>query len=96
MHPCAQLLDSLWCVVCVSQVEADIQPFRGLLLGLFFMTTGASVDLSVVAENLPTVRAQRYIKENSSFDNSQRSIHCAYASLNVHAFILTTQLPRTH
>jgi Kef-type K+ transport system membrane component KefB len=25
-------------------VEADIMPFRGLLLGLFFITTGASVD----------------------------------------------------
>ena len=35
-------------------VEADIQPFRGLLLGLFFMTTGASVDPQLVVENLPT------------------------------------------
>jgi hypothetical protein len=38
-------------------VEADIQPFRGLLLGLFFMTTGASVDPLLVQENLPTVLA---------------------------------------
>jgi hypothetical protein len=38
-------------------VEADIQPFRGLLLGLFFMTTGASVDPQLVTENLPTVLA---------------------------------------
>ncbi len=30
------------------QVEADIQPFRGLLLGLFFMTIGMSIDLGVV------------------------------------------------
>lgn len=27
------------------QVEADIEPFRGLLLGLFFMTIGMSLDL---------------------------------------------------
>ena len=29
------------------QVEADIKPFRGLLLGLFFTTTGGSIDLQV-------------------------------------------------
>jgi len=27
------------------QIEADIAPFRGLLLGLFFVTTGFSIDL---------------------------------------------------
>ena len=31
----------------VPQVEADIKPFRGLLLGLFFTTTGGSIDLQV-------------------------------------------------
>lgn len=30
-----------------TQVEADIRPFRGLLLGLFFVTTGTSIDLQV-------------------------------------------------
>ena len=30
------------------ELEADIEPFRGLLLGLFFMTVGASVDLRLV------------------------------------------------
>jgi CPA2 family monovalent cation:H+ antiporter-2 len=30
------------------QVEADIEPFRGLLLGLFFMTVGMSINLPVV------------------------------------------------
>ena len=33
------------------QIEADIQPFRGLLLGLFFLGVGMSLDLSVVAQN---------------------------------------------
>lgn len=28
-----------------TQVEADIQPFRGILLGLFFVTTGSSLDV---------------------------------------------------
>ncbi len=32
------------------QVEADIRAFRGLLLGLFFITVGLSMDLHVVAE----------------------------------------------
>ena len=31
------------------QVEADIEPFRGLLLGLFFLAVGMSLDLAVVA-----------------------------------------------
>lgn len=33
------------------QVAADIQPFRGLLLGLFFMTVGISLDLRIIFEN---------------------------------------------
>ena len=33
------------------QLEADIEPFRGLLLGLFFMGVGMSLDLSLVAHN---------------------------------------------
>lgn len=31
------------------QLEADIEPFRGLLLGLFFLAVGMSLDLSVMA-----------------------------------------------
>lgn len=31
------------------ELEADIEPFRGLLLGLFFMAIGMSLDLSVLA-----------------------------------------------
>jgi CPA2 family monovalent cation:H+ antiporter-2 len=30
-------------------IEVDLEPFKGLLLGLFFMTVGMSVDLSLVA-----------------------------------------------
>lgn len=31
------------------ELETDIEPFRGLLLGLFFITVGAGVDLPLVA-----------------------------------------------
>ena len=31
------------------QLEADIEPFRGLLLGLFFLSVGMSLDLGVIA-----------------------------------------------
>jgi CPA2 family monovalent cation:H+ antiporter-2 len=34
------------------QVEEDIKPFRDVLLGLFFVTVGMRLDLSVVAGNL--------------------------------------------
>ena len=33
------------------QIEADIEPFRGILLGLFFIGVGMSLDLQVVATN---------------------------------------------
>ena len=33
------------------QLEADVEPFRGLLLGLFFLGVGMSLDLAVVARN---------------------------------------------
>ena len=33
------------------ELEADIEPFRGLLLGLFFVSVGMSVDLRLIAEN---------------------------------------------
>ncbi len=32
------------------ELEADIEPFKGLLLGLFFMTVGASIDFSLLAQ----------------------------------------------
>jgi len=34
------------------QLEADVEPFRGILLGLFFLSVGMSLDLAVVARNL--------------------------------------------
>jgi len=37
------------------QIEADIAPFRGILLGLFFVTVGFEIDLGLIASNLPTV-----------------------------------------
>ncbi|CAN5577206.1 monovalent cation:proton antiporter-2 (CPA2) family protein [soil metagenome] len=33
------------------QLEADLEPFRGLLLGLFFMGVGMSLDLALVRED---------------------------------------------
>ncbi|RMD92075.1 MAG: potassium transporter [Alphaproteobacteria bacterium] len=33
------------------QLEADIEPFKGLLLGLFFITVGAGIDLGVLVAN---------------------------------------------
>jgi glutathione-regulated potassium-efflux system protein KefB len=37
------------------QLEADIEPFRGILLGLFFLSVGMSLDLGVVAADWPWV-----------------------------------------
>ncbi len=37
------------------QVAADIEPFRGLLLGLFFISVGMSVNLQIALENAVTI-----------------------------------------
>ncbi|KAK1307744.1 hypothetical protein QJS10_CPA09g01627 [Acorus calamus] len=37
------------------QVESDIAPYRGLLLGLFFMTVGMSIDPKLLMSNFPVV-----------------------------------------
>lgn len=34
------------------ELESDIDPFKGLLLGLFFMTVGASINFGLLSENL--------------------------------------------
>lgn len=33
------------------QLEADVEPFRGMLLGLFFIGVGMALDLNVIARN---------------------------------------------
>ncbi|MCO1335845.1 monovalent cation:proton antiporter-2 (CPA2) family protein [Microbulbifer sp. OS29] len=33
------------------ELEADIQPFKGLLLGLFFIAVGASLNFALIADN---------------------------------------------
>ncbi|KAG5010479.1 hypothetical protein JHK87_018994 [Glycine soja] len=38
-----------------TQIEADIRPFRGMLLGLFFLTTGTSIDMQLLLREWPNV-----------------------------------------
>lgn len=37
------------------QIEADILPFRGILLGLFFMTVGMGIDFALLWNNLASI-----------------------------------------
>lgn len=37
------------------ELEVDIEPFKGLLLGLFFITVGASIDFPLLLDNLALV-----------------------------------------
>ena len=39
------------------ELESDIDPFRGLLLGLFFMTVGAGIDFALLSANFVTILA---------------------------------------
>ncbi|WP_044416175.1 cation:proton antiporter [Halarcobacter anaerophilus] len=50
------------------QVEADLTPFRNLLLGVFFITVGMQINFSVIAQNiliililLPTLLLIKYL-----------------------------------
>jgi glutathione-regulated potassium-efflux system ancillary protein KefC len=38
-------------------LETDLEPFKGLLLGLFFMSVGMTVDLGLLRDELPRVLA---------------------------------------
>jgi len=37
------------------ELESDIDPFKGLLLGLFFMTVGAGINFGLLFDNLGTI-----------------------------------------
>jgi glutathione-regulated potassium-efflux system protein KefB len=39
------------------QLEADIEPFRGILLGLFFLAVGMTLDLTLMARQWPLILA---------------------------------------
>lgn len=39
------------------ELESDIDPFKGLLLGLFFISVGSTIDFGLVKDNLLTVIA---------------------------------------
>jgi glutathione-regulated potassium-efflux system protein KefB len=39
------------------QLETDIEPFRGILLGLFFLSVGMSLDLAVLVRHWPLILA---------------------------------------
>lgn len=39
------------------QIESDIAPFRGLLLGIFFITVGFSIDINLLFREAPTIFA---------------------------------------
>ena len=41
------------------QLEADIEPFRGILLGLFFMSVGMSIDLSLLRQQWLVLSSRR-------------------------------------
>lgn len=37
------------------ELESNIEPFKGLLLGLFFLAVGASIDFGLLADSLPLI-----------------------------------------
>ena len=48
------------------ELEADIEPFRGLLLALFFMGVGMGIDLAVVRDNIVLIVAAALARHHRS------------------------------
>jgi len=42
------------------QVEADVKPYKGLLMGLFFMTVGMNIDIEFIIEHSQEVLAMAF------------------------------------
>jgi CPA2 family monovalent cation:H+ antiporter-2 len=40
-----------------AQVQTDLKPFKGLLMGLFFIAVGMKIDLSLLTENIKIILA---------------------------------------
>jgi len=38
-----------------AQIEIDLEPFKGLLIGVFFMTVGMSMDIVAIGRDLPLI-----------------------------------------
>ena len=53
------------------QLEADVEPFRGILLGLFFLAVGMSLDLAIVAANWQIIALMVIV--NMAFSTPRRS-----------------------
>jgi CPA2 family monovalent cation:H+ antiporter-2 len=43
------------------QAEESISPFKGLFLGLFFMTVGMSINISVIIENISLIMVSAFL-----------------------------------
>jgi Kef-type K+ transport system membrane component KefB len=55
MHEYAQSSVQLAECTAALQVESDIKPFKGLLLGLFFISAGMEISLSAFYSNMPMI-----------------------------------------
>lgn len=69
------------------ELEADLEPFRGLLLGFFFITVGMSIDLNFVYQNWVMVLACSFglmvVKCLSIFSITRLSGHTPENSLQI-------------
>lgn len=73
------------------QLEADIEPFRGILLGLFFISVGMSLDLTVFREQWPLIlagTAALMLVKSAGVYTVARLIHAKHAESLYRAVLL--------
>ena len=61
-------------------MEADIAPFRALLLGMFFMTVGFEIDLALCFNNLPLVASLVSSLGHFSWEDVFPRVHSIFIS----------------
>ena len=52
---CVRVMDADMRCHDALQVESDIKPFKGLLLGLFFISAGMEISFSAFYQNIPMI-----------------------------------------
>src|SRR5688572_32746661 len=60
------------------EIEADIEPFKGLLLGLFFMAVGMSLNFDLIAAEPVVIGAldRKSTRLNSSHSQISYAVFC--------------------
>lgn len=79
-----------------TQIEADIRPFRGLLLGLFFITTGTSIDMQVNVIKTCVINENGYFISFSPSLAASSLVQCVCAAYKLLNYWVLSSIAEQH